>query len=70
MSELMKKAAKESSSQGVKDQLRLIGNVFIQKREVSTHEAVAKVISLPLRHSNIDIVYIPTGPKKNRTRMF
>ena len=46
-----------------------IGNVFLTKREVSTHEAVKRVLSLPMRHSNIDVVYIPTGLKKNRTRM-
>ena len=39
------------------------------KHEVSTHEAIIRVLSLPMRHSNIDVSYIPTGLKKNRTRM-
>ena len=43
--------------------------MFLIEREISTHEAVKRVLSLPLRHSNIDVVYIPTGVKRNRTRM-
>ena len=39
------------------------------KREVATHEAIKRVLHLPMRHSNIDILYIPAGLKKNRTRM-
>ena len=46
-----------------------IGNTFMTKREVSTHEAIKRVLSLPMRHSNIDVLYVPTGLKKNRTRM-
>ena len=69
MSELMKKASKEAYGKDIKKKMHSIGNIFITKREVSTHEGVKRVLSLPLRHSNIDVVYIPTGVKKNRTRM-
>ena len=46
-----------------------IGNTFLTKYEVSTQEAIKRVLSLPMRHSNIDVSYVPTGLKKNRTRM-
>ena len=46
-----------------------IGNTFMTKREVSTHEAIKRVLSLPMRHSNIDVLYVAAGLKKNRTRM-
>ena len=36
---------------------------------MSTHEAIARTISLPLRHSNIDVQYIPSGLQKNITHM-
>ena len=65
----MKKASKEAYGKDVKGKMQSIGNVFITKREVSTHEAVKRVLSLPMRHSNIDVIYVPTGLKKNRTRM-
>ena len=69
MSELMKKASKEAYGKDIKGKMHSIGNVFLTKREVSTHEAIKRVLSLPLRHSNIDVVYVATGFKKNRTRM-
>ena len=64
MSELMKKASKEAYGKDIKGKMHSIGNVFLTKREVSTHEAVKRVLSLPMRHSNIDVVYVPTGLKK------
>ncbi|XP_066930030.1 uncharacterized protein [Clytia hemisphaerica] len=69
MSELMKKAHKEATGKAVKDKLRAIGNVFLTKREVSSHEAIKRTLSLKMRTSNIDTVYIPTGPKEKRVRM-
>ena len=38
MSELMKKATKEAYEKSVTDKMRDIGNIFITKREVYTHE--------------------------------
>ena len=46
-----------------------IGNTFLTKCEVSRHEAIKRVLSLPMRHSNIDVLHVPTDLKKNRTRM-
>ena len=69
MSEFMKAAAKEATMSGVKEKLRAIGNQFITKREVSCHEAIMRVLSMPLRRSNNDVLYVPTGEKKHRTRV-
>ena len=44
----------------------LIGNIFLTKDEICTHEAIKRVQSLPMTLSNIDILYVPTGLK---TRM-
>ena len=46
-----------------------IGNIFLTKHEVSAHEAIKRVLSLPLSHSNIDVMCVRTGLKNNRTRM-
>lgn len=66
MSELMKLASKESYWRNVREKLSAIGNVFITKREVSTHEAIKRVLSLPLRTSNIGVTYIPNAQKKKK----
>ena len=64
MSEFMKKASKETYGQDIKGKMLSISNTFLTKREVSTHEAVKRVLSLPTRHSNIDILYVPTNQYK------
>ncbi|XP_066926766.1 uncharacterized protein [Clytia hemisphaerica] len=69
MSELMKKAHKEASGKDVKDKLRAIGNVFLTKREVSTHEAIKRTLSLKMKTSNINVEFVITGPKEKRTRI-
>lgn len=46
-----------------------VGKIFLTKHEVSTHEAMKRVPSLPVRHSDIDVLYVATSLKKNRIRM-
>ena len=65
----MKKASKEAYGKDIKGKILYIGNTFLTKGEFSTHEEIKRVLSLPIRHSNIDVLFVPTGLKKNRTRM-
>jgi len=69
ISELMNAASKEATSLPIREKLLKIGNVFQRSREVSLHQAIALTISIPLRHSNIDVIFVPTGPKEMRTRI-
>ena len=68
MTEFMKKTSKEAQGKDIKGKMFSIGNIFLTKCEVSTHEPIKRVLSLPMRHSNIDVLYVPTSLKKNRTR--
>ena len=65
MSEFMKKASKEAYGKGIKGKMFSIGNTFLAKREVSTHEAIKTVLTLRMKHSNIDVLYVPTSLKNN-----
>jgi hypothetical protein len=69
MSELMKKASKEAGNATISEQLKPVGKVFLKYREVSLHEAIKRVLSLPLRKSNVDVQFIPTGLRKDISRM-
>ena len=69
MGELMRKASKESAGAEMREKFKKIGNVFLTKREVSTHEAIKRTLSLHMRTSNIDVLYLNTGIKKERTRI-
>ncbi|XP_033759087.1 uncharacterized protein LOC117341337 [Pecten maximus] len=67
MSDLMRNACKEATT--AKEKLKCLGNVFLKSREVSQHEAVARLLGLPLRQSNIPVKFISTGYPEKRTRM-
>ena len=57
---------------GVKDinyEVHSIDNIFLTKHEVSAHKAFQRVLSLPMRQSNVNALYFPTGLKKYRIRM-
>ena len=64
MSELMKKTSKEANGKDIREKMHSIGNIFLTKHEVSTHEAIKRGLSLPMRHSNIDVLYVLTVLKK------
>ena len=69
MSELMRKASKESADKNIKDRMYDIANQLRKGREVSHHEAIMRVLSIPLRRSNIPVTFISTDYKENRTRI-
>ena len=52
MSEPMKKASKGAYEKYIKGKMLSIGNTFLTKHEVSTHEAIERILSLPMCHSN------------------
>ena len=69
MSELMKKAPKEATDKGIRGKLMKIGDVFLAKREIAIHEAALRFLSGPFRRLNIFVLYIPSGPQKDRIRI-
>ena len=74
MTELLKKASKEAYGRyyilkGIiyyiilKVKCFLLVNTFLTKHKVFTHAAIKRVY-LSMKHSNIDVLYVPTGFKK------
>ena len=59
------KDIKGAYGKDIKCEMLCIGNTFLPKREVFTHEAIKGVLSLPPRHSNINFLCVTTGLKKN-----
>ena len=60
----MKKTSKKDYGKDIKGKILSIGNIFLTKREVSTHEAIKKVLSLAMKHSNIDALHVPSNQKR------
>ena len=62
MSEFMKKTYfKEAYGKDIKGKMFCTGITFLTKCD-----GFKRVLSLPMRHSNIDVPYVPTGLIKNR----
>ena len=55
----MKKASKEAYAKDIKGKMFSIGSTFLTKYKVSTYEVIKRVLTLPMRHSNIDLLYVP-----------
>ncbi len=63
MSELLRKACEEAreGNLGIKQQVRDIGNKFLNSVEISAQEAVYIVLQLPMRRSSREVVFINTA---------
>ena len=71
MSELLKTAC-EQARQGntsVKQQVRDIGNKFLNSVEISAQEAVYIALQLPMRRSSREVVFINTSPSDERINL-
>ena len=66
MGELLKQAASEDRTAQMAQQLRRVGTVFLNHREVRAQEAVYRLLSLPMKKLTRDVVFINTTPKSER----
>ena len=70
MGELLKQVSKESCADDVRSQLRQLGSVFLDHREVSAQEAVYRILSLPLKQLSRKVIFVNTDFKKDRVGVF
>ena len=71
MSELLRKAcaeAKEGNST-IKQQVRDIGNKFLNSVEISAQEAVYIILQLPMRKSSREVIFVNTSPPGERVEL-
>ena len=71
MSELLRTACEEAKrgNSSVKQQVRDIGNRFLNNVEISAQEAVYIVLQLPMRKSSRQVVFINTSPPEDRVQL-
>jgi hypothetical protein len=69
MGELLKQVLKECSSEDIRTQLRRLGSVFLNHREVSAQEAVYRILSLPLKQLSRKIIFVNTAAKEDRVSL-
>jgi len=68
MSDLLRTACKEAKqgNMNLKQQVRHIGNKFLNNVEMSAQEAVYLLLQLPFRRSSLKVVSINTSPPEDR----
>ena len=68
MSELLRKACDEAKNgnASIKQQVRDIGNKFLNSVEISAQEAVYLVLQIPMKKSSRQVIFIPTAPPDER----
>ena len=71
MSELLRTACEEArrGNSSIKQQVRDIGNKFLNNVEINAQEAVYIVLQLPMRKSSRQVVFINTSPPENRVQL-
>ena len=71
MSELLKAASEEaqSNSSNIREQVRAIGNKFLNNVEISAQEAVYLLLQIPLRKSSRSTIFINTSQPEERVRL-
>ena len=64
MSQLLQRACDEArdGNSSIRQQVRDIGNKFLNSVEISAQEAVYIVLQLPMRKSSREVIFIPTAP--------
>ena len=71
MSELLRTACEEArrGNSSIKQQVRDIGNKFLNNVEISAQEAVYIALQLPMRKSSRQVVFINTSPPEDRVQL-
>ncbi len=71
MSELLRTACAEARKRNssIKQQVRDIGNKFLNNVEISAQEAVYIVLQLPMRKSSREVIFINTSPPEDRVEL-
>ena len=71
MSQLLRRACDEAraGNSSIKQQVRDIGNQFLNSVEISAQEAVYIVLQLPMRKSSRQVIFINTTPPEERVQL-
>lgn len=71
MSNLLSTACRESknASSNIRDQVRKVGNTFLNHVDVGAQAACYLVLQMPLRRSSRDVVFVDTNPESERVTL-
>ena len=70
LGDVLRNISSSSRHLGAKSSMAATARKFLSHREVSAQEAVYRLLPLPLSQGSRQVVFIPTGSKETRTRLF
>lgn len=70
LGDVLKAVSTSSHHLGPKTSMRNVAHKFLTNREVSAHEAVYRLLALPLTQGSRQVLFIYTDFPENRTRLF
>ena len=69
LGELLTAASRQAADMDLRSQLKKVGSKFLSSREVSAQEAAYRILSMPLKRSTRQVLYVPTELSEERVRM-
>lgn len=69
MGELLKQTSLEHKNEAIKQQMRKLGAKYLNNREVSAQEAAYRLLSMPLKRSSRDVIFVNSGPSEERVKI-
>jgi hypothetical protein len=69
LGELLTAASKQASNLDIRSQLKKVGSKFLNSHEISAQEAVYRLLSLPLKRSTRQVLYVSTEMQEERVRL-
>ncbi|XP_060571765.1 uncharacterized protein LOC132729947 [Ruditapes philippinarum] len=69
LSDVLRQASKQACDQNIKQQLRQLGNVFLNHREISAQEAIYRALPLPLRRTSRTVIFVTTDLPEDRVKL-
>jgi len=69
MGEALRAAKKEHANKDIRSQMRKIGSVFLNHREVSAQEAIFRLVGLTMLLCSVKRVFMPTDLLDNRVHI-
>ena len=69
MSELLRAANEERDHTNIRDKVNKLGNVFLNHRELTLHEALYKLLSIPLKQSSRSTLFLSTNYPENQSQI-
>ncbi len=69
LSDLLRRASRESQNEGIRKQMDIIGSKFLSTREMPIQKAIMMELSIPIFEKSRQCVFVSAEPRESRVRL-